>query len=243
MQRWLETEVMPHTAIEPSLQLSIVTIIGYVGFIVAIVVALGEIGIDPQKIALVAGALSVGIGFGLQSIVSNFVSGLILLAERPIRVGDQIVVKGEEGFVRRISVRATEIETFDRASVIIPNSELITGVVKNWTHANTLGRLNIKVAVSYDCDADKVIEILKACVAEHPGVLKQPPPAVLLTEFGASALTFEIFCIVPNLAERGRIKSDIHVAILREFRAAGIDMTPPQDVRLVGGTPADAKSA
>ncbi len=236
LQRWLESEVMPHTAIEPGLRMSIVTIIGYVGFIVAVVVALGEIGIDPQKIAIVAGALSVGIGFGLQSIVSNFVSGLILLAERPIRVGDQIVVKGDEGFVRRISVRATEIETFDRASVIIPNSELITGVVKNWTHANTLGRLNIKVSVSYDCDADKVMETLKACIAAHPDVLKQPPPAVQLTEFGSSALIFEIFCIVPNLAERGRIKSEIHVAILREFRAAGIDMTPPQDVRLVGQT-------
>ena len=225
LQRWLEAEVMPHTAIEPGLRMSIVTIIGYVGFIVAVVVALGEIGIDPQKIALIAGALSVGIGFGLQSIVSNFVSGLILLAERPIRVGDQIVVKGDEGFVRRISVRATEIETFDKASVIIPNSELITGVVKNWTHSNTLGRLNIKVSVSYDCDADKVIETLKACVVAHPEVLKQPPSAVLLTEFGASALMFEIFCIVPNLGERGRIKSEIHVAILREFRAAGIDMS------------------
>ena len=243
LQRWLESEVMPHTAIEPSLRMSIVTIIGYVGFIVAVVVALGEIGIDPQKIALIAGALSVGIGFGLQSIVSNFVSGLILLAERPIRVGDQIVVKGDEGFVRRISVRATEIETFDKASVIIPNSELITGVVKNWTHSNTLGRLNIKVSVSYDCDADKVIETLKACVAAHPDVLKQPPPAVLLTEFGASALVFEIFCIVPNLGERGRIKSEIHVAILREFRAAGIDMTPPQDVRLLGGLSTEAKSS
>jgi small-conductance mechanosensitive channel len=235
LQRWLESEIMPHTAIEPSLRLSIVTIIGYVGFLVAVVVALGEIGIDPQKIALVAGALSVGIGFGLQSIVSNFVSGLILLAERPIRVGDQIVVKNEEGFVRRISVRATEIETFDRASVIVPNSELITGVVKNWTHANTLGRLHIKVSVSYDCDADKVMEILTACAAAHSGVLKQPPPAVMLTEFGASALVFEVFCVVPNLAERGRIKSEIHVAILRAFRAAGIDMTPPQDVRLIGG--------
>ena len=234
---------MPHTAIEPSLRLSIVTIIGYVGFIIAVVVALGQIGIDPQKIALVAGALSVGIGFGLQSIVSNFVSGLILLAERPIRVGDQIVVKSEEGFVRRISVRATEIETFDKASVIIPNSELITGVVKNWTHANTLGRVNIKVAVSYDCDPDTVMEILKACVAEHPGVLKQPPPAVLLTEFGASALDFEIFCIVPNLSDRGRIKSDIHIAILRQFRASGIDMTPPQDVRLIGGRAADGEIA
>src|SRR5882724_1371994 len=195
---------MPHTAIEPSLQLSIVTIFGYVGFIIAIVVALGEIGIDPQKIALVAGALSVGIGFGLQSIVSNFVSGLILLAERPIRVGDQVVVKGDEGFVRRISVRATEIETFDKASVIIPNSELITGVVKNWTHANRLGRINIKVAVSYDCDPDTVLEILKRCVTEHPDVLQQPAPAVLLTEFAASALAFDIFCFVANLNDKGR---------------------------------------
>jgi potassium-dependent mechanosensitive channel len=234
LQRWLEAEVMPHTAIEPSLRMSIVTIIGYVGFIIAVIVALGEIGIDPQKIALVAGALSVGIGFGLQSIVSNFVSGLILLAERPIRVGDQIVVKGDEGFVRRISVRATEIETFDKASVIIPNSELITGVVKNWTHANTLGRINIKVTTGYDEDAEKVIALLKGCVAEHPSVLKQPAPAVQLTEFG-SALTFEVFCIVQNLADRGAIKSDLHLAILRKFRDAGIALAPPQDVRLVGG--------
>jgi potassium efflux system protein len=245
VQRWLETRLLPNTAIEPSLQLSIVTVFGYVGFIVALVVALSEIGIDPQKIALVAGALSVGIGFGLQSIVSNFVSGLILLAERPIRVGDQIVVKNEEGFVRRISVRATEIETFDKASVIIPNSELITGVVKNWTHANTLGRINIKLNVSYEADPEQVIEILNACVASHPAVLKQPPPAVLLTEMGA-ALSFEIFSIVANLADRGRVKSELQIAILKQFRAAGIDLSPPQDVRLIGGAqpaPSQAKNA
>jgi potassium efflux system protein len=242
VQRWLEKEVMPYTAIEPSLQLSIVTILGYVGFIVALVIALGEIGIDPQKIALVAGALSVGIGFGLQSIVSNFVSGLILLAERPIRVGDQIVVKGDEGFVRRISVRATEIETFDKASVIIPNSELITGVVKNWTHANTLGRINIRINVAYDSDPEQVIEILKACLADHSSVLKQPAPAVLLTEFGATALTFDIFCIVPNLSDRGGIKSELQIAILKAFRAGRVELSPPQDVRLVGGVP-QAKNA
>jgi potassium-dependent mechanosensitive channel len=238
IQRWLESEVMPHTAIEPSLQLSTVTILGYIGYIIAVVVSLSEIGIDPQKIALVAGALSVGIGFGLQSIVSNFVSGLILLAERPIRVGDQIVVKSEEGFVRRISVRATEIETFERASVIIPNSELITGVVKNWTHANTLGRVNIKVSVSYASDPDKVMAILRACIIQHPEVLKQPEPAIQLSEFGTSAMTFDIFCIVPNLADRGRIKSDLHIAILREFRVSGVEMAPPQDVRLIGGAAA-----
>ena len=147
VQRWLETELLPRTTIEPSLQLSIVTIFGYIGAITAITLALTGLGFDLQKIALIAGALSVGIGFGLQSIVSNFVSGLILLTERPIRVGDAIVVKGEEGWVRRVRVRATEIETYDRASVIIPNSELITGVVKNWTRANKLGRIVIKVGV------------------------------------------------------------------------------------------------
>ena len=222
LQRWLDTEVMPHTAIEPSLRLSIVTIIGYVGFIIAVVIALGQIGIDPQKIALVAGALSVGIGFGLQSIVSNFVSGLILLAERPIRVGDQIVVKSEEGFVRRISVRATEIETFDKASVIIPNSELITGVVKNWTHANTLGRINIKVAVvlrlrSRHRDGDP--QGLRGRASGRAEAARRRP--CCSPSLRASALNFEIFCIVPNLSDRGRIKSDIHIAILRAVPRLG----------------------
>src|SRR5205085_10526985 len=147
--------------------LSVSTIIGYLGVIAALTFALAELGIDVQKIALIAGALSVGIGFGLQSVVSNFVSGLILLTERPIRVGDSIVVKGEEGWVRRVRVRATEIETFDRASVIIPNSEFITGVVKNWTRANTLGRVVIKVGVAYDSDPDQVRDILLDIASTH----------------------------------------------------------------------------
>src|SRR5204863_5939140 len=175
VRRWLENELLPQTAIEPSLQQSIATIFGYVGVIAAITLALGDLGIDLQKIALVAGALSVGIGFGLQSIVSNFVSGLILLAERPIRAGDSIVVKGEEGWVRRIRVRATEIETFDRASVIIPNSELITGVVKNWTRSNTLSRIVIKVGVAYDSDPDQVRDILLDIARTHPQIVQSPP--------------------------------------------------------------------
>jgi small-conductance mechanosensitive channel len=233
VQRWLEREVLPHTAIEPSLRLSIATVFGYVGFFIALVLALAELGIDLQKVALVAGALSVGIGFGLQSVVSNFVSGLILLAERPIRVGDQIAVKDEEGFVRRISVRSTEIETFERASVIIPNSDLITGVVKNWTHANTLGRVLIKVGVAYDSDPEQVRDILAECASSHPQVLKVPPPAVLLAAFGDNGLQFEVYCIVADLANRGSIKSDIQFAILKRFRAAGIEIPYPQhDVRI-----------
>jgi small-conductance mechanosensitive channel len=235
LQRWLQAHFLPRTGIEPSLQLSVSTIIGYVGFIAALTFALAELGIDLQKIALIAGALSVGIGFGLQSIVSNFVSGLILLAERPIRVGDQIVVKGEEGHVRRISVRATEIETFDRASVIIPNSELITGVVKNWTHANMLGRVVIKLGVAYDSDPDQVREILLACVRAHPLVLQTPEPAVLLAAFGDDALQFEVYCGIANLTRAGVVKSDLHFEILKRFRAAGIVIPFPQrEVRLVG---------
>jgi len=240
VQRWLEREVLPNTAIDPGLRVSIGTVFGYIGFIIAIVFALAELGIDLQKIALVAGALSVGIGFGLQAVVSNFVSGLILLAERPIRVGDQINVKGEEGVVRRISVRATEIETPDQASVIIPNSDLITGAVKNFTHANTFGRTVLKVGVAYDSNPEQVLDILMQCATEHPQVLTRPAPAVLLAELGDNALMFEVYCIVADLTRRGSIKSDIYFAILKRFREAGIEIPYPQrDIRIrtEGGAP------
>jgi potassium efflux system protein len=234
-QRWLQTQLLPRTALEPSLQLSIATIFGYIGVIIAVMMAMGSLGIDLQKIAFVAGALSVGIGFGLQAIVSNFVSGLILLAERPIRVGDSIVVKGEEGWVRRIRVRATEIETFDRAAVIVPNSELITGVVKNWTHANTMGRIVVKIGVGYDSDPERVREILTAIATEHPQVLKTPPPRAFLVAFGDSALSFELRCVVSDVENGMSVKSDLHFALLARFRAAGIEIPyPQQEVRLKG---------
>jgi potassium-dependent mechanosensitive channel len=239
LQRWLQTRFLPRTGLEPSLQLSVSTIIGYVGFIAVLTFALTALGIDLQKVALIAGALSVGIGFGLQSIVSNFVSGLILLAERPIRVGDQIIVKGEEGHVRRISVRATEIETVDRASVIVPNSELITGVVKNLTHTNMMGRVVIKVGVAYDSDPERVRDILLACARAHPLVLQTPEPAVLLAAFGDDALQFEMYCGIANLTRSGSVKSDLHFEILKRFRAAGIVIPFPQrEIRLLGETAA-----
>ena len=238
VQRWLEREVLPHTAIDPSLRLSIATMFGYVGFFAALMLALTELGIDLQKIALIAGALSVGIGFGLQSVVSNFVSGLILLAERPIRIGDQIAVKNEEGFVRRISVRSTEIETFERASVIIPNSDLITGVVKNWTRVNMLGRVVLKVSVAYGSDPEQVRDILTECAKAHPQVVQNPAPAVQLAELGDSALRFEVYCIVADLGAGGAIKSDLYFAVLRRFREAGIEIPFPQrEVRIVRAAP------
>ncbi len=235
LQKWLERHLLPRTELEPSLQQSITAIVGYVGMIVAIVLALTQLGIDLQRVALIAGALSVGIGFGLQSIVSNFVSGLILLTERPIRIGDLVVVKGEEGYVRRIRVRATEIETFERASVIIPNAEFITSAVKNWTHANTTGRIIIKVGVSYDCDPDQVCAILLACAADQPRLLKQPPPRALLLGFGDFALEFELRAFVGHVDDGLLARSDLHLEILRRFRAADIEIPAPHYVLRPGG--------
>jgi small-conductance mechanosensitive channel len=234
VQRWLQTQLLPQTSLDPGLRHSISTIVGYVGVITSIALALAQLGIDLQKVALIAGALSVGIGFGLQSIVSNFVSGLILLAERPIRVGDTIEVKGDEGYVRRISVRSTEIETYDRASVIVPNSELITGVVKNWTHANLSRRIIIKVGVAYGSDPRKVQEILTACAAEHPQILKVPPPRAFLLNFGDSALEFELRCVVEHVDAALSVRSDLNLAILARLNAAGIAIPFPQrEVRVL----------
>jgi small-conductance mechanosensitive channel len=195
--------------------------------IAAISLALAELGVDFQKVTLVAGALSIGIGFGLQSVVSNFVSGLILLAERPIRVGDIISVKGEEGRVRRIHVRATEIETGDRASVIIPNSELITQVVKNRTHTDTFARVAVPLGVAYDSNVAKVRDILLEIAKAHPHVMEHPAPTVFLTGFGDSAINFELGWVVRNLGDGPGIKSDICFSILERFRAEGIVMPYP----------------
>jgi potassium-dependent mechanosensitive channel len=168
-------------------------------------------------------------------VVSNFVSGLIVLAERPVRVGDLIEVKGERGHVRRIRVRATEVETGDRASLIIPNSELITGVVKNWTHANTLGRIVVTVGVGYDSDPEKVRDILLNAAREHHGIVRSPPPVALLAGFGDNALEFELNCTAGNVEESGLVRSDLRFAILKAFRAEGISIPYPQrELRVLG---------
>ena len=223
-QRWLQESLLPRTSLEQSLQLSVATIFGYVGVIAAISLALAGLGIDLQKIAFVAGALSVGIGFGLQAIVSNFVSGLILLTERPIRVGDAIVVGAEEGWVRRIRVRATEIETYDRASVIVPNSLLITGTVKNWTHVNTMARITVKVSVRHGIDADIVRKILLELAAEHPNVIKTPPPRVFLLGLAEKTMDFELRCVVNNVENSVSTRSDINFGLLARFKDADIPL-------------------
>ena len=223
-QGWLERRFLPTTSIDPGLRNSIQTAAGYIGIILAAILAMGYAGIDLGSIALVAGALSVGIGFGLQSIVNNFVSGLILLAERPIRAGDWIQVGTDEGIVKKISVRATEIETFDRASVIIPNSSLISGVVKNWYLRDNSGRTMVAVGVGYGSDPDAVKAILLDVAGKHEMVLKLPRPMVTLADFGDSALVFRLYVFLAGISNGLTVRSDLRFAILKRLREAGIEI-------------------
>jgi small-conductance mechanosensitive channel len=223
-QRWLRERALQQTRMDPGIVNSIDTVVGYVGVAVAALLAVSYAGLDITNLAIVAGALSVGIGFGLQSIVNNFVSGLILLIERPIKVGDRIVVGDQQGLVRRISVRATEIETFDRASLIVPNSELITGRVLNWTHRDSLGAVNIKVGVSYAADPDQVIAILKKCADDHPEVLRTPAPAAFFENFGDSALMFNLRISLPDIAKAAGVQSELRIAVLKALRESHIEI-------------------
>ncbi|RUZ93203.1 mechanosensitive ion channel domain-containing protein, partial [Mesorhizobium sp. M7A.F.Ca.US.001.02.1.1] len=175
-------------------------------------------------LALVAGALSLGIGFGLQNVVSNFVSGLILLAERPFKVGDWIVAGDVSGTVKKISVRATEIETFQRQSVILPNSNLINNAVGNWTHRNKLGRVDIKVGVAYGSDVKQVHAVLLEIARSHPMVLKNPEPFVLFSNFGPAALEFEIRVFLADVMNGNIAQNDIRFAVLEKFSSEHIEI-------------------
>jgi len=223
-QRWLREKALQQTRMDPGIVNSIDTVVGYACIAFAALLAISYAGFDITNLAIVAGALSVGIGFGLQSIVNNFVSGLILLIERPIKVGDRIVVGDQQGLVRRISVRATEIETFDRASLIVPNSELITGRVLNWTHRDSLVAVSVKVGVSYASDPEQVIDILLKCATAHPDVLRFPEPGAVFANFGDSALMFELRVSLPDIGKAVAVQSALRTAIFKALRAAEIEI-------------------
>jgi len=233
IQNWLGNRFLPSTKLDVGLRNSIRTVIGYVGITIAAIFAVTYIGFNLQNVAIVAGALSVGIGFGLQSIVNNFVSGLILLAERPIKEGDWVVAGTEQGYVRKISIRATEIETFDRATVIVPNSDLITGTVKNWMHSNMMGRVIVSIGVSYDTDPEELREILLEIARAHPSVLAYPEPRVFFTDFGNSALVFDLYAYIADVNSSLTVRSDFRFEIFKRLREANIEIPFPQrDINL-----------
>jgi small-conductance mechanosensitive channel len=233
IQRWINASFLTTARIDAGVANSIHKAIGYSGFALAVLAALSYAGLDITNLAIVAGALSVGIGFGLQSIINNFVSGLILLIERPLKVGDLIVVKGQSGRVRNIAVRSTEIETGDRATLIVPNSELILNPLTNWTHRNAPSSVSIPVKASYRSDPDHVRAVLEKLAAECPLVLQQPKPDASFDNFGADGFEFTLTATVANFSKRGPAASDLRHRIVHAFRDNGIEMPFSQhDVHL-----------
>ena len=228
VQRVAERRVLQRLKVDTGVQNSLKTLIGYIGLLFAFFTGVSLLGFDLSNLAIIAGALSVGIGFGLQSIVNNFVSGLILLFERPIKVGDWIVTNSGEGIVKKISVRSTEIERFDRSSILVPNSELISSSVTNWTHKNRLGRVSVPIGVAYKEDPERILEILAKAVENIDGALSFPEPQVLFTGFGDSSLDFEMRFFISDVFDAIKARTAARVAIFKAFREGGVEIPFPQ---------------
>lgn len=230
VKRWLGHELLPKTSLEPGMQMSIVTLLGYVGSVLVFVLVLGALKVDLQSITWVASALTVGIGFGLQAIVQNFISGLILLAERPVKVGDWVSLSGAEGDIKRINVRATEIQQSDRSIMIVPNSQLITQNVRNVTQAGALGRVQIRLPMPLSTDASKTRKIIFDALKAHPTTLETPSPNVQLDNLDGGSMTFVCTAYIGNPRDVSNVKSDLLFEILDQLRKADLPLSTPQDM-------------
>ncbi|MEZ5412830.1 MAG: mechanosensitive ion channel [Opitutaceae bacterium] len=238
IRRYVVKRVLAGTHLDESMRFGIERIIGYLIIVVGFYLAIQNTGIDLSSLAVVAGAIGVGLGFGLQNIISNFISGIIILAERPIAIGDRVEVGGVAGQVAKISLRSTTVVTNDNISIIVPNSQFISETVTNWSHGDPKVQMRVSVGVAYGSDTDKVKEALLAVAQSHPKVLADPPPAVFFIEFGDSSLNFELGVWTQEMVRSPRrFRSDLNFAIDRKFREMGIEIPFPQrDLHVRSGT-------
>ena len=228
LSRLLRSRVLPKFHLEESIIYNISRVFYYAFLVMSTAFSFQFIGIDFSGLVVVFGFLSVGIGFGLQNITSNFISGLILLFERPIKIGDRVTVGGTEGDVVEIKMRSTVIRSLDNISIIVPNSEFVSAQVINWSHGDKKVRIGINVGVSYQSDLDTVLRTLREVADEHGEILKNPQPFVRLKEFGDSSWNMFLGVWIDDPSDYYRIRSDLNCAIVRKFRENGVEIPFPQ---------------
>lgn len=243
VNRILLKKMLVKLKVQKSTRFMLLRINHYLIIITGFIVAFQFIGINLSGLAVIFGLLSVGIGFGLQNVTSNFVSGLILLLERPIKIGDRVTIGNTEGDVTEINMRSTTIRTLNNITYIVPNSDFISSNVINWSHGDPKIRLDIKVGVSYNSNLENVIAALKKVAQENPEVLNKPEPKVLLWEFGDSAWNMELQAWIKEPHEYRRIRSDINCSIVHQFREDQIEIAfPQQDIHLRSSIPFPLKA-
>lgn len=251
LTRHVVKRLLTRTQLDESMRFGVERIIGYVIIVLGFYLVIQNAGIDLSSLTVVAGAIGVGLGFGLQNIISNFISGIIILAERPIAIGNRVEVGGVAGHVTKISLRSTTVVTNDNISIIVPNSQFISETVINWSHGDPKVQFRLPVGVAYGSDTEKITQTLLAVAAENPKVLKDPAPSVYFIEFGDSSLNFELGVRTQEMVSSPRrFRSDLNFAIDRKFREAGIVIPFPQrDLHVRSGslevrtTPDDQPSA
>ncbi len=237
LRRELVRRFLQRTHFQPSMQYAVGKIVGYLFITFGFYLALKLVGIDLSSLAVLVGAIGVGLGFGLQNVISNFVSGLIILAERPIAIGDRVEMGDVAGLVTKISLRSTIVVTNDNITIIVPNSDFITTKVTNWSYGDPKVRLRLPVGVAYGTDPEKLRRVLLEVAAEHSNVMRQPAPEVFFSGFGDSSLNFEFAVWTSEMASKPRrFRSELNYAVERKLRENNIEIPFPQrDLHLRSG--------